>query len=266
MLTDDSPVTWALVATSGGAVVLTSSPPVNVTKASAAVGVATDAARADHKHDITTAAAGSVGAANAEGTATSLARSDHGHQVSDLAIAGQVQGDILYFNGTNWVRLPPGTAGNFLQTAGAAANPLWASPAGASGLVRQTIFKEILVDTTTTSSTFGTLLSQAITTAAGTKLRITFSSATSNTKPSVTYAFRVMIDGVVQRGAGASPGSAGATQSTVFDLLVSGLSAAAHTVEVQWRSDPGAANTTQCRPVTFQDTEHASLTLLEVVP
>lgn len=53
--------------------------PVNVTKATAAVGTSTSWARSDHKHDVTTAAVGTVGTANAEGTATSLARSDHTH-------------------------------------------------------------------------------------------------------------------------------------------------------------------------------------------
>lgn len=58
---------------------LASAAPANVTKAAAAVGVGTTAARADHKHDITTAAPSNVGVANAEGSASSLARSDHVH-------------------------------------------------------------------------------------------------------------------------------------------------------------------------------------------
>ena len=62
-----------------GAAALTSSAPANVTKAAAVVGSATDAAKADHKHDITTAAPSSIGTANAEGSAISLARSDHVH-------------------------------------------------------------------------------------------------------------------------------------------------------------------------------------------
>lgn len=37
------------------------------------------------------------------------------------------QGDILYDNGTSFVRLTPGTNGNFLQTQGASANPQWAA-------------------------------------------------------------------------------------------------------------------------------------------
>ena len=112
---------------------LATAAPANVTKAAAAVGVATTSARADHKHDVTTAAAVAVGATNAEGAATSLARSNHTHEVTDLKIASQVQGDIIYFNGTNWVRLAPGTSSQVLRTNGAAANPSWATVSG--GLV-----------------------------------------------------------------------------------------------------------------------------------
>lgn len=43
------------------------------------------------------------------------------------------QGDLLYFNGTEWIDLAPGTSGNCLQTQGASANPLWAG-CGSSGL------------------------------------------------------------------------------------------------------------------------------------
>lgn len=61
---------------------LTSTAPVNVTKAAAAVGTGTEAARNDHKHDVSTAAPGATGVATAsgEGSATTLARSDHAHQ------------------------------------------------------------------------------------------------------------------------------------------------------------------------------------------
>lgn len=69
---------------SGGAS-LTSNPPVNVTKAPAAVGVSTEAARADHKHDITTAAPVTIGSINSEGSSTSLARADHVHSHGDQA-------------------------------------------------------------------------------------------------------------------------------------------------------------------------------------
>lgn len=48
-----------------------------------------------------------------------------------LSISSQAQGDIIYYNGTTWVRLGPGTSGHFLKTNGAAANPAWAAAGGA---------------------------------------------------------------------------------------------------------------------------------------
>lgn len=48
--------------------------------------------------------------------------------LTDTDITGIAQGDILYRNATEWVRLAAGTAGQFLQTQGAAANPQWATP------------------------------------------------------------------------------------------------------------------------------------------
>jgi hypothetical protein len=65
---------------------LSSTAPVNVTKATASAGVATEAARQDHKHDITTAAPGAtavqIGNSATEGSSTSLSRADHQHAVS----------------------------------------------------------------------------------------------------------------------------------------------------------------------------------------
>lgn len=49
--------------------------------------------------------------------------------LADLAGVTAAQGNILYFNGTNWVVLAPGTSGYVLQTLGAGANPQWASGA-----------------------------------------------------------------------------------------------------------------------------------------
>lgn len=49
--------------------------------------------------------------------------------IIDAAI-GSTQGNILYRNSTVWTVLAPGTAGQFLQSGGAAANVAWASEAG----------------------------------------------------------------------------------------------------------------------------------------
>lgn len=42
-----------------------------------------------------------------------------------IALGSDAQGDIAYFNGTDWARLAAGTSGNFLKTQGASANPIW---------------------------------------------------------------------------------------------------------------------------------------------
>ena len=43
-----------------------------------------------------------------------------------IAMGSDVAGDVLYYNGTDYVRLAPGTSGYFLKTLGASANPAWA--------------------------------------------------------------------------------------------------------------------------------------------
>ena len=52
---------------------------------------------------------------------------------TDIALGSDAQGDIMYYNGTDWVRLGAGTSGQFLQTQGTGANPTWAS--GAAGTI-----------------------------------------------------------------------------------------------------------------------------------
>lgn len=64
--------------------------------------------------------------AGSHGTTASI--SDHG----EVAAMTEAQGDILYFDGSDWNRLAAGTNGYFLKTLGAGADPAWASP-GAGG-------------------------------------------------------------------------------------------------------------------------------------
>lgn len=47
-----------------------------------------------------------------------------------IALGSDAQGDVMYYDGTNWVRLPAGTSGQVLKTNGAAANPEWMTPVG----------------------------------------------------------------------------------------------------------------------------------------
>ena len=44
---------------------------------------------------------------------------------AQIALTGNVQGTVMYYNGTDWVVLTPGTSGEALKTSGAGANPTW---------------------------------------------------------------------------------------------------------------------------------------------
>lgn len=56
-----------------------------------------------------------------------------------IAMGSDAQGDILYFNGTNYARLPAGTAGQYLKTNGAGANPAWSAVAALTQLSAVTL-------------------------------------------------------------------------------------------------------------------------------
>jgi len=65
--------------------------------------------------------------------AAEMADADHGDvswtsgvaAVEDLTIASEAQGDILYFDGSNWIRLAKGTAGQVLEMNAGATAPEW---------------------------------------------------------------------------------------------------------------------------------------------
>ena len=61
-----------------------------------------------------------AGVMTAEGTATITA--------TDLVITSQAAGDILYFNGTNWIRLAKGTTGQVLTMNAGGTAPEWQTP------------------------------------------------------------------------------------------------------------------------------------------
>jgi hypothetical protein len=95
-------------------------------------------------------------------------------QFIDLASAAQ--GDVLYYNGTSYVRLAPGTSGQVLQTQGAAANPIWA--ADASGKVLQIVQTTMNTTASTTSTSFvasGLIASFASLASTSSKIFITLS-------------------------------------------------------------------------------------------
>ena len=61
-----------------------------------------------------------AGAMTAEGTASI--------EATDLAITNQAEGDILYFDGSNWIRLAKGTAGQVLTMNAGETAPEWQTP------------------------------------------------------------------------------------------------------------------------------------------
>ncbi len=220
--------------------------PVNVTKAAAAIGTSGEPARADHKHDVTTAVAVTVGTANAEGVATSLARSDHTHIVDGLVISGQAQGDVLYFNGTAWVRLAAGTNEAVLQTQGAGANPRWILPVRGSA-------NGSTSGPTTTSASFVVIPQMTLTvTTQGGDVRVAL-GCTFNLQDNDSFDIQLFSDAVAIPGTlrhlefhgasgllGLNPGSLDGSQASL-DTVVTGLSAGSHTFDARWKRTAGTA-------------------------
>jgi len=77
------------------------------------------------------AVTGDVTISNAGVTAIGINKINGTH----IAMTSDAQGDILYYDGTNYVRLGYGTSGHFLKTQGTGANPVWASAGGGATLL-----------------------------------------------------------------------------------------------------------------------------------
>lgn len=79
-------------------------------------------------------AAGSVTTAKiADSSITTSKIADNAVDGTKIALGADAQGDVMYYDGTNWARLAAGTAGQSLFTQGPGSNPLWRSP-----IVRET--------------------------------------------------------------------------------------------------------------------------------
>ena len=69
------------------------------------------------------------------GTITGTDIADNSISGSQIALGGDAQGDIMHYDGTNWVRLGPATAGHLLQTQGSGQNPSWVAPPVPTGVI-----------------------------------------------------------------------------------------------------------------------------------
>lgn len=112
-----------------------------------------------------------------------LALSDASVDGGDLAISGATQGDLLYFDGTEWVRFAPGSSGQILATGGAGASPSWTA-APATAMPHETLTRRIAYahPITTAATTFTAVGMSAPTT-----------SGTATAQPAATGATRMYI-------------------------------------------------------------------------
>ena len=129
--------------------------------------------------------------------------------------------------------------------------------------IKQMLFIEQTVDTSTVSAVFVTLLTQAITTVAGTVLDVTATLGFINGTNNAQTFFRITIDAVAQRGVAEHHSPASAQRSAAITVRKTGLAAGVHTVLVEWRVSSGTAS---IRPATQPDQEHASLRVIEGLP
>lgn len=179
--------------------------------------------------------------------------------------ASIAQGDLLYCNGTSWIRLPADTSGKLLQTNGAGSNPSWVT---APNNLIQTASAKVTTDQTTTSSTLVDLSGASVTinTQAGSKVMINVSYSMSNASALGSInRVALVIDGVVEPQLSSvfqTPLISNFSQGGSITTLKTGLSAGSHTFKLQWSNTTGTA---QCRPLTAApNTEHASITVMEV--
>jgi len=74
--------------------------------------------------DVTASGNGSVAATIANSAVTTAKIADNAVDGTKIALTSQATGDIMYYNGTDWVRLAVGTDGQVLTLAGGL--PTWA--------------------------------------------------------------------------------------------------------------------------------------------
>lgn len=74
--------------------------------------------------DVTASGNGSVAATIANSAVTTIKIADNAVTGAKIALASQVTGSVMYYNGTDWIQLAPGADGAVLTLAGGV--PTWA--------------------------------------------------------------------------------------------------------------------------------------------
>lgn len=78
---------------------------------------------------------------------------------TDIALGSDAAGDVMYYDGTDWVRLAAGTSGDVLQTNGSGAAPTWSTPSGGGGVAT---IDALSVHTSDTTTDFESTTAQAV--------------------------------------------------------------------------------------------------------
>lgn len=106
---------------------LTASLPVKTNSSKALTAAAIDVSGSEITGTLATANVPGFTGGDVTNSAGSLVLTvgDNSVDGTDIAVGSDAQGDVLYYDGTNWVRLGAGTTGQKFETRGAGANPVW---------------------------------------------------------------------------------------------------------------------------------------------
>jgi hypothetical protein len=122
--------------------------------------------------------------------------------------------------------------------------------------------EKVVANTTTTGTTFLTLLTRSVTITSGGILLLNFTVSGSSSAVNKVLAFRFFVDAVQIGGLNIELKSADTACSGAYVDRVAGLSVGAHTVTVEWATS--ATGTGQIRPVANPNTEHGNMLITEV--
>lgn len=253
---------------------LSNTAPVDVTKSAAAAGAASEAARQDHKHDVSTAAAGAIaiGDTAAEGSATSLARSDHTHglaapgspaNVTKAAAAPGASSAPARADHKHDIDTGTPVAVGSANAEGGATSLARSDHTHApkSGSVIQNVFLDQAADLPpNASTTFVTLFSQNVTVLANSSLQVMLTASGITGANNTEVSFRVTIDGNVLRATSGNWRSSDASCAALVARSPA-LAAGSRTVLIEWKVN---GSTATIAPTTNPGEDHASAIIQEI--
>ena len=146
-----------------------------------------------------------------------------------IAMGSDAQGDILYYDGTDYVRLGAGTSGQVLQSGGAGANPSWVDQTAQNPSVPQVDFKDSGTSGTFTVPSGVTRVKVSAQGAGGTGFSSSWSSSSSYIGAGGAYfekTFSVTAGDTISYSAAAdtgmnssSPRPSGASSTITYDSI-----------------------------------------------